>query len=92
MRGLDRDLKPIDYDLIQWSTLGPLLFLIYINNICKLNMNGKLFLFADDTCLFIVGCDWEEGYNSSYSPPTVTGRRRAFSEVSMIKPWFYHIY
>lgn len=35
--------------------MGPLLFLIYINNIHELGLNGHITLFADDTCLFYFG-------------------------------------
>jgi len=37
--------------------LGPLLFLVYINNITDSVPVGNLYLFADDTTLFVKGSD-----------------------------------
>lgn len=49
IRGPNSDPLPVDYGVVQGSSLGPILFLFYISNTSKLNLNVKLFLFSDDT-------------------------------------------
>ena len=39
----------------QWSTLGPILFLIYVNSLLELPLNGPVFSFADDTAVVYAG-------------------------------------
>ena len=47
--------KPITCGVPQGSVLGPLLFLLYINDLIKVSTEGKLFLFADDSCILYSG-------------------------------------
>lgn len=50
--GIDSDLLNINIGVPQGSVLGPLLFLIYVNDMYKLPLKGDLFLFADDSAIF----------------------------------------
>ncbi|CAB3228852.1 unnamed protein product [Arctia plantaginis] len=64
-RYVSREL-PIEYGVPQGSILGPTLFLVYINEMCKLKLtNGKLLAFADDTTLIFTSQTWEEVYDAA---------------------------
>ena len=60
----------------QGSILGPLLFLLYINDLCNATEIGELILFADDTNLF-------------YSHDDVSSLMSLInSKLSMLNEWF----
>ena len=48
VNGASSQPKPVTSGVIQGSVLGPLLFLLYINDVFNVVQYGKLFLFADD--------------------------------------------
>jgi hypothetical protein len=42
------------------SVLGPLLFILYINSICDLKIDGQITNYADETCLLFSGVSWKD--------------------------------
>ena len=54
LNGVMSDRIGIDSGVPQGSTLGPLLFLIYVNDLVKMNLRGSLYSFADDTAAVYV--------------------------------------
>jgi hypothetical protein len=52
----------IEYGTPQGSTLGPLLFLVIINSLCKGKFKGRVTMYADDTVFLYSGKTWEENF------------------------------
>ena len=50
--GHKSELLPIQCGVPQGSILGPLLFTIYVNDMCNVSKLVKFILFADDTNIF----------------------------------------
>ena len=53
--GTDSKTRHMQYGVPQGSILGPLLFVIYINNIPNVSQIAKFILYADDTNIIITG-------------------------------------
>ena len=57
------DSELIFYGVPQGSVLGPLLFLLYINDIINCSQDGEFVIFADDTNIFVSGNTKREVYS-----------------------------
>ena len=60
---VESDQLPVHFGVPQGSVLGPLLFVLYINDICNITNKGKFVLFADDTNIFVAANSKRKAYD-----------------------------
>ena len=53
VNGVASTMQKVDCGIPQGSNLGPLLFLLYINDLTKCIKKCKVSLYADDTCIYV---------------------------------------
>lgn len=67
----------IEFGVPQGTVLGPILFVIYLNDMLNnFNVNGKVICYADDTAILFQGDSWDET------------KEKAELGISKIKTWF----
>jgi exonuclease III len=69
---------PVRYGVPQGSILGPLLFLVYINDIFNLKLKGKLQLYADDVILMYSSTSLTQMYDDMEH------------DLAILYDWFYN--
>ena len=57
------ELKEIKCGVLQGSILGPLLFIVYISNMCDVSKLLHIILFADDTTIFYSASNIDDATN-----------------------------
>ena len=89
------DLVPIDCGVPEGSVLGPLIFLVYTDDLPKAIQHSKVHHFADDTCLFhtsksVKNLNKLVDHNMKYSNNSLSANKSQLKKLLIFKsPWKY---
>ena len=64
IQGRQSESQHLKYGVPQGSVLGPILFLVYINDLCQLPV-GKVITYADDTVILFKGSNWDTTFEKA---------------------------
>lgn len=65
INGFKSELMNMLSGIPQGTVLSPLLFLIYVNDLCNMTVEGKIFSFADDTALLVSTGNWIDTFKTA---------------------------
>lgn len=57
----------VEYGVPQGTVLGPILYLVFANELCSLDIKGEMVAFADDTAIMFQEEDWNSLFNLAES-------------------------